>query len=252
MSSAAFNLSKNLEWMSRRLRHINDPSSIQEWIAAMNSILSLMQSLVAKTDVHIDGWRPSKAPTKIEREAPRVTIEKCRGNMEDKNEREDTPVATALRPPPERTTKPSFKQMTCIKENITLSETQTSTANGVVTGKLDVDMKKARPHGRVCDIPSIMPPRVELGTSSSESCSTEDIVNIEAAKNLLTSEKNSQALKERLKEEDVSVSHWESNAYRLKKLFEVVEDDLRLTRGSLFGSEKQTFLLKELLMYYQT
>ena len=56
--SAAFNLSKKLEWMSRRLRWIDEATSIKEWVDAMESVYSLMNRVSTKTQAYEDGWRP--------------------------------------------------------------------------------------------------------------------------------------------------------------------------------------------------
>jgi len=65
-SSAAFNLWKKLEWMSRRLRHIDDAAEIIHWIEAMNSIYGLVQ-LVAKNGIdYRDGWKPWSDQQKVQ------------------------------------------------------------------------------------------------------------------------------------------------------------------------------------------
>ena len=140
--------------------------------------------------------------------------------------------------------------MPCIKEEIALRETHNPTADIIVPGELDVDMKKARPKGPVSDNPTIMPPHVDLGTTSSDSSSREDIIRTEAT-NLLNVDSISSALKKELDLEAVSISHWEGRPERRKKLFEEVEDDLRLTRNTLVGSEKQNFLEKEMYKHYR-
>ena len=57
MSSVAFNLSRKLEWMSRRIRHIDNGGKLIEWIAAMTAINKLLKELV-KTKVYRDEWTP--------------------------------------------------------------------------------------------------------------------------------------------------------------------------------------------------
>ena len=56
MSSVAFNLTRKLEWMGRRLRYVDDAGEIRDWIAAMKAINCLIQ------EVHIkkcsNNWQP--------------------------------------------------------------------------------------------------------------------------------------------------------------------------------------------------
>ena len=56
MSSVAYNLTRKMEWMGRRLRRIDDASEIKEWVTAMTAINCLLK------EVHIkpcsDNWRP--------------------------------------------------------------------------------------------------------------------------------------------------------------------------------------------------
>ena len=62
--SAAFNLWKKFEWMSTRLRKINKPPEIEDWIAAMTSVHKLMLEVGKNTEVYKDGWRPRKIKPK--------------------------------------------------------------------------------------------------------------------------------------------------------------------------------------------
>jgi len=38
MSSIAYNLSRKMEWMGRRLRHIDDAAEILNWVSAVKEI----------------------------------------------------------------------------------------------------------------------------------------------------------------------------------------------------------------------
>ena len=66
--------------------------------------------------------------------------------------------------------------MASIKEKTALRETHNSSANRLVPGALEVNMKKARLKGPVFDRPRIRPSSVELGTSR-ESSSNAEISN---------------------------------------------------------------------------
>ena len=56
MSSVAYNLWRKLEYMSRRLRHIDDVGKIEQWIAAMTAINTLLKDIEIKD--YKDEWRP--------------------------------------------------------------------------------------------------------------------------------------------------------------------------------------------------
>ena len=56
MSSVAYNLWRKLEFMSRRLRHIDDVGKIKQWIAAMTAINTLLKDIDIKD--YTDDWRP--------------------------------------------------------------------------------------------------------------------------------------------------------------------------------------------------
>ena len=56
MSSVAYNLWRKLEYMSRRLRHIDDVGKILEWIQAMTAINKLLKEIDIKE--YRDDWRP--------------------------------------------------------------------------------------------------------------------------------------------------------------------------------------------------
>ena len=57
MSSVAFNLSRKLEWMARRIRHIDNGVKLIEWIAAMTAINKLLNE-IDTTKVYRDEWTP--------------------------------------------------------------------------------------------------------------------------------------------------------------------------------------------------
>ena len=57
MTSAAYNLSQKLEWMSRQLRWINEEPKINSWIKTMHSLNDLLLVLAKNTEVFKDGWR---------------------------------------------------------------------------------------------------------------------------------------------------------------------------------------------------
>lgn len=56
MSSVEYNLSKKLEWMARKIRHIDNVLEIKDWVEVMASINSLLQNV--KVKVYSDDWRP--------------------------------------------------------------------------------------------------------------------------------------------------------------------------------------------------
>ena len=58
MSSIAYNLSKKLEWMARRLRHIDDVEKMKEWIELMSAITRLLKDTDKEGKEYRDEWRP--------------------------------------------------------------------------------------------------------------------------------------------------------------------------------------------------
>ena len=58
MSSIAYNLSRKLEWMVRRLRRSDDAGDIKDWIDAMTSINRLLKETGNHYKVYRDDWRP--------------------------------------------------------------------------------------------------------------------------------------------------------------------------------------------------
>ena len=57
MTSAAYNISQKLEWMSRQLRWINEEPKIKSWIKTMHSLNDLLLVVAKNTEVYKDGWR---------------------------------------------------------------------------------------------------------------------------------------------------------------------------------------------------
>ena len=136
-------------------------------------------------------------------------------------------------------------------------------AEVVLTDELDVDMKtmKASPPLSESAVKNslkaqnetirLMPPRVELDSSSNEPSSTENM-NENIITNPQISRSLSLLLRKRLEEEDVPRSHWQAKGgERLRSLFEAIVDDLNLESNILLGNDMQMFLLKELFSYYQ-
>ena len=56
MSSVAYNLSRKLEWMARRVRRIDDAWEIKNWVEAMTAINCLLKEV--DTRVYTDDWKP--------------------------------------------------------------------------------------------------------------------------------------------------------------------------------------------------
>ena len=65
--SVALNLSKKLEWMSRRLRWIDEVAAIREWVAVMTAINKLMKEAAKDTETYKDCWRPYQAEEQIQK-----------------------------------------------------------------------------------------------------------------------------------------------------------------------------------------
>ena len=58
MSSVAYNITRKIEWMGRRLRYINDAGEIKEWVSAMSALNALVNEVDIKASS--DNWRPWK------------------------------------------------------------------------------------------------------------------------------------------------------------------------------------------------
>ena len=56
MSSVAYNLTRKMEWMGRRLRYIDEPGLIGEWVVAMTAINTLLKEVESKCCT--DDWQP--------------------------------------------------------------------------------------------------------------------------------------------------------------------------------------------------
>ena len=56
MSSIAYNLTRKMEWMGRRLRKIDDVEEIKQWVSAMREINDLLKEVDIKDCK--DAWRP--------------------------------------------------------------------------------------------------------------------------------------------------------------------------------------------------
>ena len=79
MSSVAYNLSRKLEWMARRLRHIDDAREIKVWVAAMGEINRFLKEFESK--LYEDQWRPwGKEERKICRKKQMQNDDQCLGN----------------------------------------------------------------------------------------------------------------------------------------------------------------------------
>ena len=82
--SVALNLSKKLEWMSRRLRWIDDAYEIQQWILAMTSINSLLKGVGKEKETYTDGWKPWKKKENLGTENTKEQLDR-RGRLKDRN-----------------------------------------------------------------------------------------------------------------------------------------------------------------------
>ena len=56
MSSIAYNLTRKLEWMGRRLRYIDNANEIKDWVTTMKTINSLLKDVDIKPCK--DSWKP--------------------------------------------------------------------------------------------------------------------------------------------------------------------------------------------------
>ena len=70
MTSVAYNLSKKLEWMGRRLRWIDEAKDLKSWIETMQSVNELMQLVGQNKDEYKDGWRKYTPPVSTQRKTP--------------------------------------------------------------------------------------------------------------------------------------------------------------------------------------
>ena len=103
MSSVAYNLWRKLEFMSRRLRHIDDVGKILEWTQAMTAINRLLKEIDIKE--YRDDWRPwrERKKTGMGRKMDIDEVEPAKGV---KKKQEQLPP---LRSPTTRTKKRGIK-----------------------------------------------------------------------------------------------------------------------------------------------
>ena len=90
MSSIAWNLSRKMEWMSRRIRHIDDAGKIMEWMAAMSAINKVLKEI--DTTVYKDEWRPWRQG--------KLSEEVLKGNEEVGEPAKEVPMTQRLLMPP--------------------------------------------------------------------------------------------------------------------------------------------------------
>ena len=79
MSSVAYNITRKMEWMGRRLRYIDEAGEIKEWAAAMSALNSVLKEVDIK--VTTDNWRPWRRPN---------DSEKVDGKIKSTSSREDS------------------------------------------------------------------------------------------------------------------------------------------------------------------
>ena len=58
ISSIAYNITRKMEWMGRRLRYIDEAEDIKEWVAAMSALNALLKEVDSKGC--LDNWKPWK------------------------------------------------------------------------------------------------------------------------------------------------------------------------------------------------
>ena len=63
MSSLKYNITRKMEYMGRRLRHIDAAGEIKEWVGAMTALNSLLKDLNIKSCT--DNWRPWKSTKEV-------------------------------------------------------------------------------------------------------------------------------------------------------------------------------------------
>jgi len=218
MSSLAYNLTRKLEWMGRRLRHINDTTEIQDWVATMKAINCLPKEVDIKSCC--DDWQPWSQSNKKGNRSVNITITPNQPlpapHILVKDKGASSKPATSVKIP--------SSQLLCVTEESARSGIQKTCADEIPSC-LDAEMTVpiARlPCSKIGTIRKdkrarIMPPRVEVDPTSDESSST-SIINVNTSKNPLMTRNLSRALKKRLDEADVQFNHWDM-AVKLKSLF---------------------------------
>ena len=137
--SVALNLSKKLEWMSRRLRWIDDAAEIQQWVSAMTAINKLLKGVSKEKETYTDGWRPWKEQDQLRQNAKWDEREATGRHMDVDAGVEDTEEAdTVLKEAKHKTENWSFKEKAIMD-----------------------DKKKAVL--KMLDPQLVLPPRVEVG-----------------------------------------------------------------------------------------
>ena len=69
MSSIAYNITRKMEWMGRRLRYIDEAGEIKEWVVAMSALNALLREVEIKRCS--DNWRPWKRTKEVVKECLR-------------------------------------------------------------------------------------------------------------------------------------------------------------------------------------
>ena len=65
MSSVAYNITRKMEWMGRRLRYIDEAGEIKEWAAALSALNCVLKEVDIKETT--DNWRPWRRPNDSEK-----------------------------------------------------------------------------------------------------------------------------------------------------------------------------------------
>ena len=105
MSSVAYNITRKIEWMGRRLRHINEAGEIKVWVSAMSALNALLNVVDIKGSS--DNWRPWKNSKdgvkddlrKMESQSLGGSLASMKGMGTKKIVRRNKPFLSKVRPP---------------------------------------------------------------------------------------------------------------------------------------------------------
>ena len=86
MSSIAYNLTRKLEWMERRLRYIDNANEIKDWVTSMKTINSLLKEVDIKSCS--DSWKPwRKREYRVKKDLSKTVFESTVCSKPSKNRR---------------------------------------------------------------------------------------------------------------------------------------------------------------------
>ena len=239
MSSIAYNLSKKLEWMARRLRRIDDVGDIMDWIKAMTAINSLLKDTDNDHKDYRDDWKPWRQGN-ISRKGPKMDIEEVEPLKAVKK------IDEKLMPPLRSPEPSASKELRKSTRSTTKGKTGIKDDGGKIFGDNDGGKKKTTldPKAAVLEM---------LKLSKNQQEPNKRQVDLGLMKKKMNREIWRNDMLERVRKEKVPVEHWgdvQSRNFR-GLIEECTPQWVRVAvREDLGKQQRNNYLYKELRKCY--